>query len=127
MPDLKPCPFCGREATTEVSVETLVLGGKTSKYIRFSACCPVCSIGMRSSVEANESFEEVEKAMQRAVNYWNSRTESVRHGEWKFKVIDGFVPDYDCVCSECGESGVPDDKFCRNCGAKMKVTEDFYE
>lgn len=43
----------------------------------------------------------------------------VRHGTWKYKVIDGFVPDYDCVCSECGTSGVPDYKYCPNCGAKM--------
>lgn len=125
MTDLKPCPFCGREATTEVSIETLVLGKETMKYIRFSACCPACSIGMRSSVEAKEPFEEVEKAMQRAVNYWNSRTETVRHGKWEKIVIDDFVPDYDCVCSECGENGVPDDKYCRNCGARMEGDEVF--
>lgn len=47
--------------------------------------------------------------------------EQVRHGTWKHKVIDGFIPDYDCVCSECGASGVPDYKHCPNCGAKMDL------
>lgn len=49
--------------------------------------------------------------------------EPVRHGTWKHKVIDGFIPDYDCVCSECGASGVPDYKHCPNCGAKMDLEE----
>lgn len=49
--------------------------------------------------------------------------EPVRCGTWKYKVIDGFVPDYDCICSECGASGVPDYNYCYNCGAKMDLEE----
>ena len=44
----------------------------------------------------------------------------VRHGEWKEIVThNGCTPDYDCVCSLCGESGLPYKNYCSNCGAKM--------
>jgi hypothetical protein len=45
--------------------------------------------------------------------------ESVRHGHWTETVIPGEVPDYDCVCSLCGKSGLPIYNFCPNCGARM--------
>ena len=38
--------------------------------------------------------------------------EEVRHGEWGF---DGLG----WTCSECGEYGVTDYKYCPECGAKM--------
>lgn len=37
--------------------------------------------------------------------------------EWKEVVThNGCTPDYDCVCSKCGASGVPNDDFCSSCG-----------
>lgn len=45
--------------------------------------------------------------------------EPVKHGHWTETVIPGEVPDYDCVCSLCGKSGLPIYNFCPNCGAKM--------
>ena len=46
--------------------------------------------------------------------------EPVRHGKWlKIVTYNGCTPDYDCVCSECGYSGLPTHKYCSECGAKM--------
>lgn len=46
--------------------------------------------------------------------------EPVRHGKWMEIVThNGCTPDYDCVCSLCGNSGAPIDDYCRGCGAKM--------
>lgn len=40
--------------------------------------------------------------------------------EWKEVVThNGCTPDYDCVCSKCGTSGVPNDDFCSSCGRAM--------
>ena len=47
--------------------------------------------------------------------------EPVKHGQWQMTIFhNGCTPDYDCVCSICGESGTPDKKYCPNCGAKMQ-------
>lgn len=46
--------------------------------------------------------------------------ELVRHGKWNEIVThNGCTPDYDIVCSLCGSSGLPEYKYCPNCGAKM--------
>ena len=43
----------------------------------------------------------------------------VFHGYWiEIQTHNGCTPDYDCVCSICGESGMPVYNFCPNCGAK---------
>lgn len=50
--------------------------------------------------------------------------EPVKHGEWKEIVThNGCTPDYDCICSNCNESGVPHYKYCPHCGAKMDLEE----
>lgn len=37
--------------------------------------------------------------------------------EWKeIATHNGCTADYDCVCSKCGASGVPNDDFCSSCG-----------
>ena len=41
---LKPCPFCGRSATTSITTETFVIHGNTAKVINFSVCCVACRI-----------------------------------------------------------------------------------
>lgn len=42
-------------------------------------------------------------------------------GEWQIcnNLWNGCTPDYDCVCSMCGKSGVPNMDFCHFCGAPM--------
>lgn len=60
----------------------------------------------------------------KALDYTPSAdVEPVRHGHWTETVIPGEVPDYDCVCSLCGKSGLPIYNFCPNCGAKMDEEE----
>lgn len=48
----------------------------------------------------------------------------VRHGEW-YEIVthNGCTPDYDCVCSRCGKSGIAYYKYCPHCGAKMDLEE----
>ena len=69
---LKPCPFCGREVTTSVSV----IHGHTQDRIRFSVCCPACRIQQGTDLVSPDTFIEAEKAMQKAIEYWNRRTEN---------------------------------------------------
>ena len=52
-------------------------------------------------------------------NFFAADVEPVKHGHWTETVIPWEVPDYDCVCSLCGKSGLPIYNFCPNCGAKM--------
>ncbi len=52
--------------------------------------------------------------------------EPVKHDKWEFIVThNGCTDDYDCKCSECGKSGVPSDRYCSYCGAKMTNTDSF--
>lgn len=60
---LKPCPFCGRDATTQ----TRVVRGITADCIKFSVCCPACHIEQHIDIESNDSFEAVQKAMDKAI------------------------------------------------------------
>lgn len=69
---LKPCPFCGREVTTRVSV----VCGKVTDRIKFAVCCPACHIQQAVDIVSSDTFEEAEKAMQKAIEYWNRRTEN---------------------------------------------------
>lgn len=57
------------------------------------------------------------------LNFPPADVEPVRHGHWAETVVHGEVPDYDCVCSLCGKSGLPIYNFCPNCGAKMDEEE----
>lgn len=70
--------------------------------------------------ETNNEYNMYSDIMDMIDNASTIEADPVKHGKWKHKVIDGFIPDYDCVCSECGASGVPDYKHCPNCGAKME-------
>lgn len=69
---LKPCPFCGREVTTSVSV----ICGATADRIRFAVCCPVCHIQQGINIVSLDTFSEAEKAMQNAIEAWNRRVEN---------------------------------------------------
>lgn len=69
---LKPCPFCGREVTTSVSV----ICGATADRIRFAVCCPACRIQQGINIVSLDTFSEAEKAMQNAVEAWNRRVEN---------------------------------------------------
>ena len=70
--DLKTCPFCGGEAVTAVSVTQM---GGNYDYIDFSVVCVNCKTEKMAQmrIEGIASFADVEKAMCRAVDMWNSR------------------------------------------------------
>lgn len=67
--NLKPCPFCGREVTTKVSV----IRGLTQDRIRFAVCCPACCIQQETDIVNHDTFIETEKSMRRAIEAWNRR------------------------------------------------------
>ncbi len=69
---LKPCPFCGREAITKISV----LRGTAYDDIRFSICCPSCSIRQYRDLGICDSFDKAEEAMGKAIKAWNRRAEN---------------------------------------------------
>lgn len=57
--------------------------------------------------------------------------QKVRHGRWKYKILDNFKK-VECTCTHCGWSGVDnydsyvdisDFEYCPNCGAKMDLEE----
>ena len=127
--ELKPCPFCGRDATTEITTEEFEFHGGTVEHINFSVCCPACRIEKHSIIEAHGSFKEAEKAMQEAINYWNNRTDSVKHGNWITGKTD-ILPTRLFTCSEC--RGLVEIahyaykcyyNYCPNCGAKMNGSD----
>ena len=69
---LKTCPFCGGEAATVVQVTQM---GGGADYIDFSAVCVNCRTEkmVRLKIEGTASFADVEKAMQRVTERWNTR------------------------------------------------------
>ena len=70
--ELKNCPFCGGEAATVVCVTQM---GGNSDYIDFSVVCVNCKTEKmaRLRIEGIASFADVEKAMQRVTEMWNTR------------------------------------------------------
>lgn len=75
MTELKPCPFCGSIATSEVRVTQM--GGDTDN-VDFSVVCSLCGISktMRLKIAKTCVFLDVEKAMTKAIEAWNKRTDS---------------------------------------------------
>lgn len=71
---LKPCPFCGAVATSEVRVTQM--GGDTDN-IDFRIMCSSCGIckTIRLKIVNTCVFLDVEKAMIRAVEAWNERVD----------------------------------------------------
>lgn len=45
----------------------------------------------------------------------------VAYAQWEEVVThNGCTPDYNCVCSNCKESGLPTYKYCPSCGSVMR-------
>ena len=82
MTELKPCPFCGAVATSEVRVTQM--GGDTDN-IDFRIVCSSCGIckTIRLKIVNTCVFLDVEKAMIRAVEAWNERVDP-----WKGEEIE---------------------------------------
>ena len=99
--ELKPCPFCGGEAETNVY-------GATGEW---AVKCP-CGAEMNIRVYTEEE----------AIAAWNTRAERTCQ-----RVL--YKPTGVLVCSECG-AGIPKqlDKYCYlhycpNCGARVEGVE----
>lgn len=69
---LKPCPFCGKEVITAVSVIHMDFGDN----IRFAVYCPACHVGQYSEIVDFNTFEETEKTMKKAIEAWNRMAEN---------------------------------------------------
>ena len=72
MEELKPCPFCGGIATTEVRVTQM--GGETDN-VDFTVVCNECGTykTMRLKIAKKAVFLDVAKAMTQAIEAWNRR------------------------------------------------------
>lgn len=66
---LKPCPFCGETPITRV---TLSRGISTDEVV-FAVCCGYCHIKKTAAISDCETFEDALKAIDRAIERWNSR------------------------------------------------------
>ena len=67
---LKPCPFCGGEAITDISVTR----GNIIDSIGFDVYCTSCKARQHSGIAAGVSFESLESAMNKTIEAWNRRT-----------------------------------------------------
>lgn len=75
MSELKPCPFCGAVATSEVRVTQM--GGDTSDNVDFSVMCSSCGTYKTVRLKIGDTcvFLDVEKAMIGAIEAWNKRAD----------------------------------------------------
>lgn len=69
-----------------------------------------------------------EDALSEVENEPTADVREVKHGKWIGKPISGYA---DCKCSVCGavcnvraSVGIPAQKYCYRCGAKMDLEED---
>lgn len=67
---LKPCPFCGGEAKTGVSIANQSFD---SDYVEFRVYCSKCHIDKHWVVDCYGTFEDAETAMRRVTEDWNTR------------------------------------------------------
>ena len=71
--ELKECPFCGGEAITRVRGNGTYM---QRLNISMDVGCPKCSVYKKVGIElCDTNFEEVEQAMNSAIEEWNKRRE----------------------------------------------------
>lgn len=70
--ELKPCPFCGGEASTKVAV----IHGTVADHIIFKIYCYECKIERYVNIQSGSIFEEAEKAKQDVIEAWNRRIDN---------------------------------------------------
>ena len=75
--NLKPCPFCGAIATSEVRITQM--GGDTDN-VDFSIVCSSCGTykTVRLKIAKTCVFLDVERAMMGAIEAWNRRVNDGR-------------------------------------------------
>ena len=71
MKGLKPCPFCGGEAGTEISY---IKCGGDELLLRATVFCKSCGVNKTVRFNAlNKPFEEYTRSFYAAVDMWNRR------------------------------------------------------
>ena len=98
---LKPCPFCGGQAS-----KTSIHKWYFPHYDYVVVVCDSCGAMIHNNYMSDESAAEA----------WNQRAEE-RTGHWNKK--NGMYE-----CSECGRVEFKKSKFCPNCGSDMRGEEE---
>ncbi len=71
--ELKPCPFCGGEAKTELDLYTMA---ENKLYLRATVFCGACGVGKTVKFNATLiTFEKVLENLNAAVDMWNRRAD----------------------------------------------------
>ena len=69
---IKPCPFCGGEAKTELSIFKF---DGCDGILRGGVFCSCCGIGKSVRFNSNISFDETQDNLKAALEMWNTRKE----------------------------------------------------
>lgn len=77
--ELKPCPFCG--TTPEIRADELFLTSKEDVCFRVDIKCRQCGISKGSVTRMaidkfNNQVTVKENGIEKAISYWNRRTEA---------------------------------------------------
>ena len=115
MSDIKPCPFCGEQAT--VAYMDNDIGVKT---INISCENPKCGLVVFTRLD----FVQDEQIIAR----WNNRSEP-KHGYWYYEKKHPLKHG-SCRCSVCGSSisergkvPGPNHRYCPWCGSKNSTDD----
>lgn len=107
--ELKPCPFCGGEATVSSYTYSTLGGG----YVQFKVECERHDCPAQPTVDWHY-WSEAE-----AAEAWNTRAERTCRIERRESMWGGYTEH----CSECGADLGCDTRnrqhYCPNCGAKV--------
>lgn len=71
--DLKPCPFCGYDAYSQIRVKR----GMANDYILVRVKCKNCDASQESIAESGISIDAMQEMIARVANYWNRRCQAL--------------------------------------------------
>lgn len=132
MSELKPCPFCGGEATIRREDDMWIVEcrhhGWSSKDDVGCSYAGDISLYVEISGKVNHWTHEIEYAekdidlaKKKAIEAWNRRAERTCSMEYNEEWSGDELYPTECYnCSECGHmtsDGMP--SYCPNCGAKV--------
>ena len=71
--ELKPCPFCGYDAYSQIRVKR----GMANDCILVRIKCKNCDAYQESIAESGISIEAMQEMIARVANYWNRRCQAL--------------------------------------------------